>query len=235
MIKFIISGLIVVCVAMGIIFVKAKRVNNDHEPLLTPLSSIKPQSAPLLKKDFSSEVKPSTKKNTPVELFKEEDTKASLKSASTETNKLTITNPPRVEKKAVLTNGMATLNNSKKSAKQLLSKNTKILNIPLPPKIVAVDNSIQNIQRELQSVIELNEKINIVQIKKTTQLLRTHEQVLIQQKILKDIQRSIEENSDKSTPSREALVAQEKLKIIHEESLKNKKLLEEQDRSKISS
>ena len=48
--KFLISGVIVICVVVGTIFIKAKRVDNDHEPLLTPLSSIRPRSSPAIKK-----------------------------------------------------------------------------------------------------------------------------------------------------------------------------------------
>lgn len=206
--KFIISGMIVICVAMGIIFVKTKKVNNDREPLHTPLSSIKPRNTPSLKEAFPPE--------------------------AMETIKNTVANPPIVEKKAAAANGMAMLSKSKQTPKLISTKALKVINIPLPPKIVATDHSIQNIQRELQSVIELNKKINSVQTKKTTQLLRIQEQVLIQQKILDDIQSSAEQTSEKSSPSREALLAQEKLKIIHEETLKSKKILDEEARSKIS-
>ena len=77
--KFIISGMIVICVVVGIVFIKAKRVNNDHEPLLTPLSSIKPRSTPLVKKILPSDESMSKKKIVPAVLPTKENQKTSYK------------------------------------------------------------------------------------------------------------------------------------------------------------
>ena len=107
----------------------------------------------------------------------------------------------------------------------------KVLPIPAPPKIIANNTSIQTVQRELQSVIDLNQKINMVQTKKSAQLLRIQDQIMIQQRILNDIQRSVR-TPKTGQPSRDALLAQEKLRIIHEESLQNKKTLEDQSQPK---
>lgn len=98
--------------------------------------------------------------------------------------------------------------------------------IPLPPKSADQEKVIQDIRSELQTVMDLNQKINSVQQSKSAQLLRIQEQASIHQKILTDIQKASDVKKP-AMPSREALLAQEKLRIIREETLRNKKILED--------
>jgi len=102
---------------------------------------------------------------------------------------------------------------------------SKNIVIPQPPNEAASKQVIDEIRRELQSVMALNEKINQVQSSKAAQLLKIQEQAVIHQRILATIEQMSSVQS-KSMPSREALLAQEKLRIIREETLRNKKTLE---------
>lgn len=103
--------------------------------------------------------------------------------------------------------------------------------VPLPPTAGDQDKVIQDIRRQLQDVMDLNAKINSVQQSKSTQLLRIQDQASIHQKILADIQKTASVKVP-VLPSREALLAQEKLRIIREETLRNKKILEDRTSSK---
>jgi|GEM_PF-5522733 len=98
---------------------------------------------------------------------------------------------------------------------------------PAPPsQSVDQEKAIRDIRRELQSVMDLNSQINAVKQTGSSQMLRIQEQVQIQQKMLVDIQR-ISTSANAKIPSREALLAQEKLRMIHEQTLRNTKILEE--------
>ncbi len=101
----------------------------------------------------------------------------------------------------------------------------KPLSVPKPPDDGAAKQAIDEIRRELQAVMLLNEKINQVQTSKSTQLLKIQEQAVIHQRILSNIEQ-LSETQSKAMPSREALLAQEKLRVIREETLRNKKALE---------
>lgn len=101
--------------------------------------------------------------------------------------------------------------------------------IPAAPRSGDQDKVIQEIRSELQSVMDLNEKISGVQQSKSAQILRIQEQAEIHQKILSEIQK-VSPQSSSQMPSRETLLAQEKLRIIREETLRNKKLLEDTNR-----
>ena len=101
--------------------------------------------------------------------------------------------------------------------------------IPAAPRSVEQDKAIQEIRSELQVVMDLNKKINATQQTKSAQILRIQEQAEIHQKILAEIQK-ISPQTPAKMPSRETLLAQEKLRIIREETMRNKKLLEDTTR-----
>lgn len=107
--------------------------------------------------------------------------------------------------------------------------------IPAAPKTADQEKIIQNIRQELKAVMDLNQKINAVQTSKSAQLLRIEEQAAIHQKILADIQKSTSNSAATAVPTREALLAQEKLRIIREETLRNRKILEERSAPKAGS
>ncbi|HCM43042.1 MAG TPA: hypothetical protein DIS66_07015 [Candidatus Omnitrophica bacterium] len=102
---------------------------------------------------------------------------------------------------------------------------SKNIAIPQPPNDASSKQAIDEIRRELQSVMALNEKINQTHSSKAAQLLKIQEQAVIHQRILANIEQ-MSSMPTKSMPSREALLAQEKLRIIREETLRNKKTLE---------
>lgn len=101
----------------------------------------------------------------------------------------------------------------------------KPASVPTPPDEGAAKQSIGEIRRELQAIMQLNERINQVQTTKSEQLLKIQEQAVIHQKILATIEQ-LSETQAKAIPSREALLTQEKLRVIREEALRNKKDLE---------
>ncbi len=98
--------------------------------------------------------------------------------------------------------------------------------LPVAPQSADQDKVIKEIREELQTVMVLNKKINSVQQSKSAQMLRIQEQAQIHQKILSEIQ-LISGGQRPKLPSRETLLAQEKLRIIREETLRNKKLLQD--------
>jgi len=101
----------------------------------------------------------------------------------------------------------------------------KNIAIPQPPNDASSKQVIDEIRRELQSVMALNEKINQTHSSKVAQLLKIQEQAVIHQRILANIEQ-MSSVPTKSIPSREVLLAQEKLRIIREETLRNKQALE---------
>lgn len=102
----------------------------------------------------------------------------------------------------------------------------KSFNIPKPPgNNQATQQVIDEIRKELQNVMVLNEKINQTQSSKAAQLLRIQEQAATHQRILANIEQ-ISDLESPAVPTRDALLAQEKLRIIREETLRNKKILE---------
>ncbi len=96
-----------------------------------------------------------------------------------------------------------------------------------PPPVPQV--AIPQIRQEIQKILELNNQIKAVQGGRAVQFQRVQEQARIHQQILNQIEASPEntKSSGKSkTPSKAALLAQEKLRIIHEETQRNTALLE---------
>ncbi len=125
-------------------------------------------------------------------------------------------------------------NHSKPAQTDKAESPLKASQIPAPPPQSAnQEKAILEIRNELQAVMDLNKKINSVQQSRSAQMLRIQEQAQIQQKILNDIQKN--STSVKPViPSREALLAQEKLRIIREEAVRNKKILEDTARKTVS-
>lgn len=89
--------------------------------------------------------------------------------------------------------------------------------VPPPPTPRA---SVPQIRQEIQKIFDLNKKIKSVQGGRSAQLQRVQEQARIHQKILNELEASQKQTSgQKASPS--ALLAQEKLRIIHEETQRN--------------
>ncbi len=81
------------------------------------------------------------------------------------------------------------------------------------------------IRQEVQRILELNAKVKSLQGDQTAQLQRIQEQARIHQRVLDQLEASQSLQDSRKAPSKEALLAQEKLRIIHEETIRNRDIL----------
>ena len=95
----------------------------------------------------------------------------------------------------------------------------------VPPPPIA-RTSVPQIRQEIQKILDLNKKIKNLQGGSTAQFQRVQEQARIHQKILNELEASQKQVSAQKVPTKNALLAQEKLRIIHEETQRNAKVLE---------
>lgn len=114
-------------------------------------------------------------------------------------------------------------------SEKVLSNNAQAT--PAVPKLSGQENEIQRIRKELQAVMDLNKKINSIHTARTDLLVRLDDKTLAQQKILNGIQRS--EIKVPEVLSRETLLAQEKLRMIREETMRSKKVFDEVQLTKL--
>jgi predicted RNase H-like nuclease (RuvC/YqgF family) len=96
--------------------------------------------------------------------------------------------------------------------------------VPPPPTPQA---SVPQIRQEIQKILDLNKKIQSVQSGRSSQFRRVQEQARIHQKILNNLETSQKQISGQKVPTKNALLAQEKLRIIHEETQRNAKMIDE--------
>ncbi len=96
--------------------------------------------------------------------------------------------------------------------------------VPPPPVPRA---SVPQIRQEIQKILELNQKIKSVQGGRSVQLQRVQEQARIHQKILNELEASQKPDADQKNPAKSAILAQEKLRIIHEETQRNAQMVSE--------
>ena len=82
----------------------------------------------------------------------------------------------------------------------------------------------QQIRQEIQSILALNQKIKNIQGDRVQQLQRIQEQARLHQKVLDQIDAESAE-SERAATAKEALLAQEKLRIIHDEAKRSQELL----------
>ncbi|MFA5168163.1 MAG: hypothetical protein WC530_06510 [Candidatus Omnitrophota bacterium] len=95
--------------------------------------------------------------------------------------------------------------------------------VPPPPTPRA---SVSQIRQEIQKIFELSKMIKNVQSKRSVQLQRVQEQARIHQKILDALEASQKQTGGQKTSAKSALLAQEKLRIIHEETRRNAQAIE---------
>ncbi|MFA7255917.1 MAG: hypothetical protein WC133_07505, partial [Candidatus Omnitrophota bacterium] len=81
------------------------------------------------------------------------------------------------------------------------------------------------IRQEIQKILELNKKIKNVQSGRSVQLQRVQEQARIHQKILDELEASQKQTNGQKASSKNALLSQEKLRIIHEETQRNTQMM----------
>lgn len=107
--------------------------------------------------------------------------------------------------------------------------------VPPPP---APRASVSQVRQEIQRIFDLNKMIQSVQSGRSLQLQRVQEQARIHQKILNELEVSQKQTESQKISSKNALLAQEKLRIIHEETRRNVQVmddLKEADARKVSS
>ncbi|HNX68572.1 MAG TPA: hypothetical protein PLL75_05070 [Candidatus Omnitrophota bacterium] len=95
----------------------------------------------------------------------------------------------------------------------------------VPPPVPRVQ--VPQIRQEIQKVLELNKKIQSVQSGRVGQVQRIQEQARIHQRILDAIEASQKKGSPNTAPQKSDLLSQEKLRIIHEETQRNEKMIQE--------
>ena len=87
--------------------------------------------------------------------------------------------------------------------------------------------SVPQIRQEIQQILDLNKLIKSVQVGRSVQLQRVQEQARIHQKILNELEVVQKQTDGQKAFSKSALLAQEKLRIIHEETQRNAKMMED--------
>ncbi|MFA5158954.1 MAG: hypothetical protein WC484_00410 [Candidatus Omnitrophota bacterium] len=93
--------------------------------------------------------------------------------------------------------------------------------VPPPPRA-----SVPQIRQEIQKIFELSKKIKSVQSRRSAQFQRVQEQARIHQKILDTLEASQKQTGGQKASAKNALLAQEKLRIIHEETRRNAQAIE---------
>jgi hypothetical protein len=90
--------------------------------------------------------------------------------------------------------------------------------VPPPPTSRV---SVPQIRQEIQKIFELNKRIKNLQGGRSVQLQRVQEQARIHQKILDQLEISQKQANGKKVSAKNAFLAQEKLRIIHEDTQRN--------------
>lgn len=87
--------------------------------------------------------------------------------------------------------------------------------------------SVFQIRREIQKIFDLNKKIKDAQNGRSLQLQHVQEQAHIHQKILEELEVSQKLLNGQKVSTKSALLAQEKLRIIHEETRRNAQMIQD--------
>jgi hypothetical protein len=96
--------------------------------------------------------------------------------------------------------------------------------VPPPP---TPRTSVSQIRQEIQKIFELNKKIKNVQSGRSVQLQHVQEQARIHQKILDGLEASQKQAEGQKVSAKNTLLAQEKLRIIHEETQRNAQTMDD--------
>ncbi len=96
--------------------------------------------------------------------------------------------------------------------------------VPPPPTPRA---SVPQVRQEIQKILDLNKKIKNLQSGRAIQLQRVQEQARIHQKILNELEASQKQADGQKASAKNALLAQEKLRIIHEETQRNAQAIDD--------
>ncbi len=110
---------------------------------------------------------------------------------------------------------------AKTSRSRTASKGGKEGIVP-PPKAAE-----PQIRQEIQKILDLDKKIKSLQVNKSAQLQRIQEQARIHQRILGELEASKKTDPSKKPLDKESLLAQEKLRIIRDETQRNSKMVDE--------
>ncbi|MFH1208931.1 MAG: hypothetical protein V1673_05175 [Candidatus Omnitrophota bacterium] len=96
--------------------------------------------------------------------------------------------------------------------------------VPPPPTPRA---SVSQVRQEIQKILDLNKKIKNLQSGRAIQFQRVQEQARIHQKILNELEASQKQAAGQKASAKNALLAQEKLRIIHEETQRNARAIDD--------
>lgn len=93
------------------------------------------------------------------------------------------------------------------------------------PRAPVPQVALPKIQKNIQKILDFNKQIRDVRVGQSTQLQRIQEQAQIHQKILGEMEAARRKTVNPKTPTKETLLVQEKLRMIHEETQRNSKLI----------
>jgi hypothetical protein len=104
---------------------------------------------------------------------------------------------------------------------------TRVQKSPVPSlPSGAVDTSVVNIQNQIKEIIRINESLKANEQRHLAEIQRIMDQARVHQRILEEL-RAAKGTKGKAKPSEaEELLRQEKLRLIQEETEKNKKFIE---------
>lgn len=94
---------------------------------------------------------------------------------------------------------------------------------PPPPK--GQPPQVNQVRQEVQKVLDLNKTIKNIQGDRVLQMQRIQEQARIHQKILDQLEAGKTAKKAQAMPDKDALLAQEKLRIINEETKRNQAVI----------
>jgi hypothetical protein len=140
------------------------------------------------------------------------------KSAASKTEKKTST---KTGKKADASAGKQDSSEGKTSSGASSAMKSSYVPPPPTPRV-----SVPQIRQEIQRILDLNKQIRNVHSGGAVQIQRVQEQARIHQQILTEIEASQRSPAVQEAPVKTVLLAQEKMRIIHEDAQRNAKILE---------
>ena len=131
---------------------------------------------------------------------------------------------PKAQSSKVTPKGVVRPNpaSSKKASVRPPAKGVKPGYVPPPPKA-----GEPQIRQEIQKILDLDKKIKSLQTNRSAQLQRIQEQARIHQKILGELEASKKKTAVQKPLDKDVLLAQEKIRIIHEETQRNTKMVDD--------
>lgn len=175
-------------------------------------------------KKIKSSEKSTSKQKEQKEPKEQRDTKWQVVSNGTAME--SIPNVMPIPKKIVSKPTVSSFKNTPKPVASPVKSLSKVARTNYVPRSPTPRVALPQIRQEIQRILNINKQIKNVQAGRTAQLQRIQEQGRIHQKILTEIESSQEKTQGNQTIStKNALLAQEKLRIIHEETKRNSEMV----------